>query len=269
MKKLRKISISLLLIIAMLMSFASCEYVDKVKSLLDLKDDVQDVPETPDDPVDDTPPADEMVIDWEPEGDFLRRYEFCWLDTYEEVLEAIEVLRSRGNTVYSTFGFDYESELIDSRYLFMCEKENADPLEEGKDFFDRKLEGGIFIWQGVHDFEERSNTSVYYYALTIKGMYNYAVDGWEGQIDGDVLNSIDDPSGITFVYCDGTCSDPYHEESLPSSETVDFEKYRASGIWLLYNGSKFATLNLGLGFRSEYLPEEQQREFIESFVRIG
>ena len=135
--------------------------------------------------------------------------------------------------------------------------------------FDRKLEGGIFIWYGVYDFEERSNTSVYYYALSIGGMYDYAVDGREGLIDGDVLNSIDDPSGITFVYCDGTCSDPYHEESLPSSETVDFEKYRASRIPLLYNGSQFARLNLGLGFRSEYLPEEEQREFIESFVRIG
>ena len=80
---------------------------------------------------------------------------FYWLETYEEVLEAIELLASHGstvenkqygNTVKRSIGFNYEGDLFDVKWCFRYSRSKAEPLEEGKSFFDRRIDEGEFVW---------------------------------------------------------------------------------------------------------------------------
>ena len=45
--------------------------------------------------------------------------EYWWVETYEECLEAIELLKSHGSTFSDDLHFVYESELVDCKYCFV------------------------------------------------------------------------------------------------------------------------------------------------------
>ena len=275
MSKLKKIAISILLILAITLSFCSCEYVDMAKSLIDkMGGKVVDTPDTTDDITDDTLPPDNNPGDdftgVLPEDYFKKRYEICWLDTYEEVLAAIELLESHGSTLKRTLGFNYESDLINSKYLFICEKKNAEPIEEGKDFFDRKMDEGEFIWYGFYDdvtCDELVSSWYYKYYRKLEFTTFGNRNGIENCkiLEPDIIDAIV-PSDIEFWMLDGVC-----EEGI-FSDTIEYHYFEFS---LSYNGVVFAGISFYPGNGSNmppinpFLPVEYQREFLETFVVIG
>ena len=65
--------------------------------------------------------------------------EYAWVETYEEVEEAIELLSSHGSNFYKSAFFNYEGDLFDTKYCFkfLGKKDN---IKYGEDPFDRYAE---------------------------------------------------------------------------------------------------------------------------------
>ena len=252
MKKFQKIAISLLLLIAITVSFASCAYIDKFKIWLNKGStkshdhDCDCYHRT----------EDGYTGGMSPYKWFHDEYEVYWLETYEEVLAAVELLKSHGSTIKPNIGFNYDTEILDSKFCFICEKVDAEPLEEGKNFFDRKIDGGTFYWYGFRE------------AVTIESfLYNVTADKYDvitfkntsiDNLDIDFLNCIDDVSKICFY----SMKDNTHG-------TVDYED---SAYYISYNGVRFASI-WNASRNDEYwikliLPVEYQREFLDSFVIV-
>ena len=268
MKKFKKIAISLLLLIAITVSFASCEYVDKAKEWIDqISGKVDETPDTTVDtlPPESTEPEDPVIGGLSSEELFRLDFEFYWLDTYEEVLEAIELLESHGSTVNRNIISTYESEQIDSKYLFLCEKKNAEPLEEGKDFFDRKMDDSCFLWYGFYNeltveylMEHTTWADSAEKYMYIRGAHIYEYWIYCHDVDFDLFSTISNPSDIKFML---------EDESL--ADTIGY--YSKYAI-LRYNEvevlSIFVKNSDFKGDADPFLPVECQREFIESLVII-
>ena len=267
MKKFKKMTISLLLIFAITVSFCSCEYIDMAKSLIDkMGGKVVDTPDTTDDITDDTLPPDnnpgDDIIGLKPEEILQVSYELYWLDTYEEVLAAIELLESHGSTVNDSIAFNYESDTLDSKYLFLCRKGNAAPLEDGKSFFDRKMDEGFFLWYGFYSditVEDLTNDLRHFLiaenVLCIGGAQGYSeLELQPGNIDGDIIDTIVDTSRISIVV-----------DHYGFADTVDTNSRL---IGLAYDENIFLSLIFSIYEVSPFLPIEYQREFLETFVVI-
>ena len=141
MKKTIKILISTMLCIAMLLSFASCNYINGIIN-----------PQSNTNSGNNTTNKKDRIV---PEGYtggleydlcFHEVYAVYWLETYDEVLEAVELLKSHGSTIKRSIAFDCEGELLDVKFCFLYPRSKAQKLEEGKNFFDRKIDNGEFKW---------------------------------------------------------------------------------------------------------------------------
>ncbi|MBR3876052.1 MAG: hypothetical protein IKJ25_04665 [Clostridia bacterium] len=66
--------------------------------------------------------------------------EYCWVETYDECLAAIEKLESHGSEINKALIFCYEGELFDTKYCFTFNREKADKIVFGEDPFDRYAE---------------------------------------------------------------------------------------------------------------------------------
>lgn len=248
MKKFKKIIISILLI-AMIMVLASCEYANALKSYLDKDEHVHTNQCSCS-----VRTEDGYTGGLTSRKEFHDEYEVYWLETYGEVLAAVELLKSHGSTVTRSLGFNYESDLLDSKYCFVCKRSNADPLEEGKSFFDRKIDGGTFSWYGFYE-------DITIEELLYKEVYNMDVIAFAENYDASrmpfnvsVVNSINDASKVTF-YC------MMHN----SHGTVD---YQDQYIYLSYEGEKFAKLCHYNQMKFIPLPVEHQCELLDTFVVV-
>ena len=110
-----------------------------------LEDDIDNSIE---DPFDD----DIVCEDWDfyPEGytagfpNLIRlvgpKIEYWWVETYEECVDAIELLKSHGSTFKETAIFNYDGELFDTKYFFEISLGNrfTERIEFGDNPFDRK-----------------------------------------------------------------------------------------------------------------------------------
>ena len=65
--------------------------------------------------------------------------EFYWVETYDEMLAAVESLKSHGSTFGESMIFNYDSELFDTKYCFVMKRDKAESIEWGEDPFDRKV----------------------------------------------------------------------------------------------------------------------------------
>ena len=238
MKRTAKLFVSLILLISILLAFVSC---DSIKELFNRQTGNR------------YQPADGFYVKTKDgyTGGFTNRqdehdkYEIYWLETYDEVLEAIELLKSHGSTITPSLAFNCEGELMDVKYCFIFEKKNAEPLEEGKNFFDRKIDDGIFSWYGF--FEEISIEDLVYLYIDILDFVSFSGFAFYYEADFSVVEKIDDVSGISFY------SGKENTEEL-------------SGLWynLYYRGEYFARLK----FMKTVLQPANYREFLNTFVVI-
>lgn len=94
-------------------------------------------------------------FDWDfyPEGytggfpDFISdtvfRTEYWWVETYEECVAAVELLKSHGSTFEKNAIFSYDGELFDTKYLFkICidQSKYTEQIKFGDDPFDRRAD---------------------------------------------------------------------------------------------------------------------------------
>ena len=114
-----------------------------------------------------------------------------WVETYEEALECIELLKSHGSTISESLLYSYEGDLFDTKYLFrFCGKKDA--AKYGDNLCDRYAENvsvetyGFFEDVDIKDFEYTyiSNFDVLYFEphLDFYRAYNSDED-----IDRDLL----------------------------------------------------------------------------------
>ena len=159
MRKLVKMLISLALCAVMLFSYASCEYISCVingdennnSSDVDVKSDNDNKEiSTSNNKKDRIVPVG-YTGGVEYDLCFHEEYAVYWLETYEEVLEAVELLKSNGSTIKRSIAFDCEGELLDVKFCFLYSRSKAQKLEEGKNFFDRKIDDGEFKWFGLFE----------------------------------------------------------------------------------------------------------------------
>lgn len=94
--------------------------------------------------------------------DFDEKRETYILLNIEEVYEAIELLKKNGSRIKESVLLDCESLGYDVFYLFHFTKKNAEELKDGKGYFDRRIDDGIFtcrIYYNEHTIEEIKSTS--------------------------------------------------------------------------------------------------------------
>lgn len=190
-------------------------------------------------------------------------YGVYWLETYEEVLEAIELLASHGstvenkdygNTVKRSIGFNCEGDFLDIKWCFMYSRSKAEPLEEGKNFFDRRIDEGEFKWYAFHEdvtidkliysyreeygsfgirsYPHKSSTPVKYnYVVNVENVGDLSLE-WFGRYDYGVADHPLDGSYYEIMYqgelvaemeynSDYPLPIDYHEEFLSTMVVIE------------------------------------------------
>ena len=252
MRKIKKSLVALLLLVSVIFSFASCQYVDVFlnKNQEDNGGLNNEKNETKDEYKEDVwciccrERNDGYTGGVTSNAEFHEKYGVYWLETYEEVLEAVELLKSHDSTIDCTLAFDYEGELFDSKFCFWYEKEKAEIHEEGKSFFDRKIDGGKFEWFGFYD------------DITIEEMmYNTDIDSidvvyFEGafqtvnfSINYNIVKTIENVDNLSFYW-----------KYLPKGDSYP----------LYYNKKSFATVI----FDRAPFSYEYHNELLNTFVII-
>ena len=262
MKKTTKILISLLLLVSIVCSFASCEYVDAVLKRNKEKEN-QNHEHVGCDCYIRTPDGYTGGVTYLLK--FHQQYDVYWLETYDEVLEAIELLKSHGSTIVRTLGFSYDTELIDSKYCFAFEKEKAEPLEEGKNFFDRRIDDGWFAWYGFFD---DITIDQLMYNNTVNDLGTAYLKGEPSRVNGgkeEEYNAI-----IDEIYTNGNVEDISFYDYM--TETFGPITYPEANYCIYYKEDlkkEFAILRFYKNGKRVFLPVEYQREFLDTFVVIG
>ena len=69
--------------------------------------------------------------------DFGSKVEYYWVETYEECVAAIELLKSHNSTFQESAIFSYEGELFDTKYCFFINGWKSESVKYGDNPFDR------------------------------------------------------------------------------------------------------------------------------------
>lgn len=150
MNKILKKTLSLALCFAIILSFSSCEYL---KMLVEL---------TPDEDIDagitdnnntgdasdnsDEGETDDVII-----GCHCGQYKYYVFDTYEELIEAIEILKSNGVFIYPSVVFNCdgiaynESTTADVKYSIYCSYYDHSCTEETEHYLDTIRESTVVV----------------------------------------------------------------------------------------------------------------------------
>ena len=247
--------ICLVLCISLVLSFVSCQYIDPIIDKITGERDNNDVNKK-DPAVKESTHTHEIVPKGYTGGAafdpcFHAEKGVYWLETYEEVLEAIELLKSHGSTVSRSIAFDCEGDLLDVKYCFLYSKSKAEPLEEGKNFFDRKIDGGEFQWYAF--YEDVAIEDFMYYNLVIDYdvmRIKYVGDTW---LYRDFEN-VEDTSNLSISWWGKGHYDDCEEEPLPEAESY----------YIMHNDYTYAELE----YSETLLPKDYYDEFLSTFVII-
>lgn len=118
MKQVIKITISLLLLLAIVFSFASCELLPFDTSSNKGKDG--------------------YTGGFRRERHYYIGKEIHWVETYEEAMVAIEHLTAAGNKIPLSILSSFENDTVDAKYCFVLSVASAKRLKNGEQWYDRK-----------------------------------------------------------------------------------------------------------------------------------
>ena len=171
-----------------------------------------------------------------------------WLETYEEVLDAVELLKSHGSTIARSIGFNCEGELLDVKWCFMYKWSKAEPLEEGKNFFDRKIDDGEFVWYGFFDDVSIDD---FLYDRTIN-YYDFLKVSYVGPGETEkMFDSIENVDDLSLGW--------------PGQEFGDPPSHRWGGYYYVKNKDKNYVI---VHFDKNLIPDEYHDGFAKSLVVI-
>ena len=253
MKKFMRILVSSLLCLAMIFTMSSCDLVSEL---------VGKFTDTPDDTIPDSEPADDVVNPQKPgehthSSRFPEGYTagfggdpcmfdtigFYWLETYDEVLEAIELLESHGSQINSRFGFTCDGEPYDIKWCFKFEWRYAEELEEGKNFFDRKIDGGAF---SCYIFRKDVTIDVLDYSYA--SFYDYL---YVRTVDTNV--NVEDPEQLSI--------DWWGREKYDITEPYEYD--------IMYADKKIANICFYNYPHQDFLTEDYFEILLDSLVVVG
>ena len=140
--------------------------------------------------------------------------EYYWVETYEECVEAIELLKSHGSTFEEWLIFTYNGELFDTKYCFKMNGARSDEIQYGENPFDRKSEGvrvqSIAFMEDVAIEELVYENIAFYdaYILFTPGISEFGTLDEYPKADGFTYEWVADDStdffsGAYFIYIDG------------------------------------------------------------------
>lgn len=145
-----------------------------------------------------------------------------WFETYDELLTAIETLKSYGSTIEPGYVFDcdgimFKDAPLDCKYVICFNKKGNPPLREGQNFFERKIENvGInwFAFDRFYPIFDKNDNSQYFFDDSVLTFYGPNKD--TVTIEDNALLTIDygipevgldwpydSPPGIYRIYYDG------------------------------------------------------------------
>ena len=135
MNKTGKIIISFLLLFAIVTLLSSCDLIAPVLSKIGLYDKFGGKVE-----YDESFPFPEGYTGGvESNYQFHLEYEIKWIETYEEMIDAVTHLRAHGNDVDPIALFDCEEYGYDLKFCVIFSRNKSEALSEGQNYFDRKL----------------------------------------------------------------------------------------------------------------------------------
>lgn len=121
--------------------------------------------------------------------------EVHWVETYEEAILAIEHLKAAGNKV-KAFLSTYENEHVDAKYVFRINKKKSKKLEKGQMWYDR---------EGI-----RSTASVYYVGfldkITIEELEYSYFDRYRSFEIASASVAFDPTADVDYLYSDSSAN---------------------------------------------------------------
>ena len=246
MKKCKKIIISILLIAAIVTSLSSCGLVGRISRYLENKEKQKN-----EHPISCScyPTYSEGYTGGfdlsDPKHNSINDYEIHWLETYEELLVAVEHLRAAGNTINISLP-SYETEGVDAKYYISFKRKGSNHLEEGQEWYDR---GGIsHINIDYYGFVDDVTIEELVYSYVSR--YNCFTVYLEGRPSKD----------LELTYACLECHEVENEtiRDVLMSENVCF---------VLCGPYRFATIEYyRMENHTEMLPENFHEDMIKSFV---
>ena len=252
MKKVSEILISMLLCIAVLLSITSCDYINGIINPQSNTNSDTDTNTTNTTNTSNTTNKKDRIVPIGYTGGlefdlcFHEVYAVYWLETYDEVLSAVELLKSHGSTIKRSMAFNCEGDFLDVKFCFLYQRSKAEKLEDGKNFFDRKIDDGEFIWFALFD-----NVSI------DELMYNDTIEDYDfmdvsapGYYYRDFEN-VDNTDALSF--------DWFGKTEFGYEQPTEQDYYK-----VLYHDCLYAMIH----FSESFIPVEYHDEFLSTFVII-
>ena len=191
-----------------------------------------------------------MENDWFQSGWIPEEYvgwESYWFETYDELLSALEVLRAHDSTIVPTYVFDCEGMMftgtpLDCKYEITFKTNNAEPLQEGRGFFERKIVNVSVHWYAFNRYYNTAGRGLEMYNVLSSNAWN------------DVA-TIDDEALLTISY-------DFPHSGLEISDGVRPVLYAIS-----YNGNYIGDVYICDGNYNPGLTDYPPPEFALEFVK--
>lgn len=84
-------------------------------------------------------------------SEFERQEVSYWVETYDELVAAMELLKSHGSTFAERAIFTYEGDLFDTKYSLTFRRKKSDKIKYGEDPFDRWAEDVVVLSWAFYD----------------------------------------------------------------------------------------------------------------------
>lgn len=249
MKKFKKIIISILLIAAIVTSLSSCGLVDRILRYYKDKKSLETGHSISCSCYPKYSGRYTGGFDLsDPKHNSINDYEIHWLETYEELLVAVEHLRAAGNTINISLP-SYETDGVDAKYYISFKRKGSNHLEEGQEWYDR---GGI------------SHIDIQYYGFVDDVTIEELVYSYVSRYNCFTVYLEGRPSkDLELTYACLEC----HEVE---NETIAWVLETENVCFVLCGPYRFATIEYyRMENHTEMLPENFHEDLMESFVYIG
>lgn len=115
---------------------------------------------------------------------------YYWVETYDELVAAMELLKSHGSTFRTSVIFTYEGDLFDTKYYIYFNREKSDKIKYGDNPFDRWAEDVVVASFAFYDdvsIDELVYSSVQQYQCYTISINQYRFPQWyETNADKDM-----------------------------------------------------------------------------------
>lgn len=165
--------------------------------------------------------------------------EHYWVESYEEAMAAIELLKSHGSTFDETVIFSYEGELFDTKYCFSF-RDDRDFCKYGDNPFDRWAEDVLVTSYGFLE---------------------------DVSIDTLMVSYISDYD-VVYLTAEYDFEDKLTTNDMHSG-TFDFSRSLNSFGFLLYNEKNVASISRTKGGEERELTEEMAKAIYKSADFVG